>query len=85
MTSQRSGGKVTDPSITVDEETLLIDALSSMHPDAKRNSLRRMISHGRVRVDGERAEHPRQRVAEGSTVIVLSRAVSYTHLRAHET
>lgn len=73
MKSQRSGGKVTDPSITVDEETLLIDALSSMHPDAKRNSLRRMISHGRVRVDGERAEHPRQRVAEGSTVTVLSR------------
>ncbi|MCP4437144.1 MAG: hypothetical protein GY812_16800, partial [Actinomycetia bacterium] len=64
---------MTDPSITVDEETLLIDALSSMHPDAKRNSLRRMISHGRVRVDGERAEHPRQRVAEGSTVTVLSR------------
>ena len=66
ITNQRSGGKVTDPSITPDEETLLIDALSSMHPDAKRNSLRRMITHGRVRVDGERAEHPRP--------------VSYTHL-----
>ena len=73
ITNQRSGGKVTDPSITPDEETLLIDALSSMHPGAKRNSLRRMITHGRVRVDGVRAEHPRQRVAAGSTVVVLSR------------
>ena len=56
-----------DPSITVEEGCTLIEALSAIHPEAKKNSLRRMISQGRTRIDGVRG------------------AVSYTHLRAHET
>ena len=51
-----------DPSITVEEGCTLIEALSAIHPEAKKNSLRRMISQGRTRIDGIRGEHPRQRV-----------------------
>ena len=79
-----------DPSTRIKEECLLIDALAMIHPTAKKNSLRRMIAHGRVRVGDERAEHPRQNIMPGSVVTILSRddgdaptkpkPVSYTHL-----
>ena len=62
-----------DPSTKVKEECLLIDALAMIHPTAKKNSLRRMIAHGRVRVGEERAEHPRQNIPPGSVVTILSR------------
>ena len=62
-----------DPSTKVLEECLLIDALALIHPTAKKNSLRRMIAHGRVRIGEERAEHPRQNVPLGSVVTILSR------------
>ena len=62
-----------DPSITVEEGCTLIEALSAIHPEAKKNSLRRMISQGRTRIDGIRGEHPRQRVGPGATIVVLSR------------
>lgn len=62
-----------DPSTKVKEECLLIDALAVIHPTAKKNSLRRMIAQGRVRVGEERAEHPRQKVPPGSVVTILSR------------
>ena len=62
-----------DPSTKVKEDCLLIDALAAIHPTAKKNSLRRMIAQGRVRVGEERAEHPRQKVPSGSVVTILSR------------
>ena len=62
-----------DPSTKVKEECLLIDALAVIHPTAKKNSLRRMIAQGRVRVGEERAAHPRQKVPPGSVVTILSR------------
>ena len=65
-----------DPSITVEEGCTLIEALSAIHPEAKKNSLRRMISQGRTRIDGIRGEHPRQRVGPGATIVVLSRLVA---------
>ena len=64
---------MSDPSTKVKEESLLIDALAVIHPTAKKNSLRRMIAQGRVRVGEERAEHPRQKVPSGSVVTILSR------------
>ena len=64
---------MSDPSTKVKEECLLIDALAVIHPTAKKNSLRRMIAQGRVRVGEERAEHPRQKVPSGSVVTILSR------------
>ena len=60
-----------DPSITVEEGCTLIEALSAIHPEAKKNSLRRMISQGRTRIDGIRGEHPRQRVGPGATIVIL--------------
>ena len=75
-----------DPSITVEEGCTLIEALSAIHPEAKKNSLRRMISQGRTRIDGVRGEHPRQRVGSGSTIVVLSRLDGTTppsHLPAY--
>ena len=62
-----------DPSTKVKKECLLIDALAMIHPTAKKNSLRRMIDRGRVRVGEERAEHPRQNIPPGSVVTILSR------------
>ena len=62
-----------DPSTKVKEDCLLIDALAVIHPTAKKNSLRRMVAQGRVRVGEERAEHPRQKVPSGSVVTILSR------------
>ena len=62
-----------DPSTKVKKECLLIDALAMIHPTAKKNSLRRMIAHGGVRVGEERAEHPRQNIPPGSVVTILSR------------
>ncbi len=67
------GELMSDPSIIIKEECTLIEALSSIHPSAKKNSLRRMISQGRTRVNGERGEHPRQKIGPGDTIVVLSR------------
>ena len=67
------GRVMPDPSIRVKEQCLLIEALAMIHPTAKKNSLRRMIAHGRVRIGEERADHPRQNVPLGSVVTILSR------------
>ena len=67
------GELMSDPSIVVKEDCTLIEALAMIHPTAKRNSLRRMISQGRTRIDGVRGEHPRQKLGPGVTVVVLSR------------
>ena len=64
---------MSDPSIAIKEDCTLIEALAMIHPTAKKNSLRRMISQGRTRIDGVRGEHPRQKLGPGVTVVVLSR------------
>jgi len=62
-----------NPRIVAEEDAFLIDILSLLHPEAKRNSLRRMIDHGRVTVDGGEASRAKQEVPAGSTVETLSR------------
>ena len=62
-----------NPRIVAEEGGFLIDILSLLHPEAKRNSLRRMIDHGRVTVDGSKASRAKQEVPAGSTVETLSR------------
>ena len=62
-----------NPRIVAEEDAFLIDILSSLHPEAKRNSLRRMIDYGRVTVDGSKATRAKQKVPAGSTVETLSR------------
>ena len=51
----------------------MIDVLSILHPEAKKNSLRRMIDHGRVLVDGKRATRAKETVSIGTFVETLSR------------
>ncbi len=57
-----------NPRIVAEEGGFLIDILSLLHPEAKRYSLRRMIDHGRVTVDGSKASRAKQEVPTGSTV-----------------
>ena len=62
-----------NPSIEAPESGHLIDVLSILHPEAKKNSLRRMIDHGRVLVDGKRATRAKETVSIGTFVETLSR------------
>ena len=62
-----------NPRIVAEEAGFLIEILSLLHPEAKRNSLRRMIDHGRVTVDGTEASRAKQKVPVGSVVETLSR------------
>ena len=62
-----------NPRIVAEEAGFLIEILSLLHPEAKRNSLRRMIDHGRVTVDGTEASRAKQKVPGGSVVETLSR------------
>ena len=64
---------MSNPRIVTEEKGHLIEALSKLHPDAKRNSLRRMIDHGRVTVDGKKASRAKEVVHSGSIVETLSR------------
>jgi len=63
-----------NPRIESDEKGHLIDILSALHPTAKKNSLRRMIDHGRVLVDGKKASRAKEIVHKGSIVETLSRS-----------
>jgi len=62
-----------NPRIVAQEREHLIDLLSRIHPEAKRNSLRRMIDHGRVTIDGNKASRAKDLVSAGSVVETLSR------------
>ena len=62
-----------NPKIEVETNGHLIDVLSTLHPRAKRNSLRRMIDHGRVLVDGSLAYRAKEIVSCGSIVETLPR------------
>jgi|TARA_B110000438_G_scaffold92766_2_gene92340 23S rRNA pseudouridine1911/1915/1917 synthase len=63
-----------DPNIKVQKEATLIEILSILHPDAKKNSLRRMVDHGRVRADGEKITRANAKITSGVTVTVLSKS-----------
>ena len=63
-----------NPRVETDEKGHLIDILSALHPTAKKNSLRRMIDHGRVLVDGIKASRAKETVHKGSIVEALSRS-----------
>ena len=63
-----------NPRIEAEEQGHLIDVLSTLHPTAKKNSLRRMIDHGRVLVDGIKASRAKEMVQSGSIVETLSRS-----------
>jgi|GEM_PF-6326069 len=59
---------------TVEEPTLLIDAIAGLYPNTTRAKLRRMLTEGRILVEGRvqhRAKHP---VEAGQTVEVTDRA-----------
>ena len=64
---------VSNPIIEARENGYLIDVLSILHPEAKKNSLRRMIDHGRVLVDGKKATRAKETVSIGTLVETLSR------------
>ena len=63
-----------NPRMEAEEKGHLIDVLSVLHPTAKKNSLRRMIDHGRVLVDGNKASRAKETVNKGSIVETLSRS-----------
>ena len=63
-----------DPSITVEKSATLIEIMAKIHPAAKKNSLRRMIDHGRVRIGDERAARANARIPAGSIITILSTA-----------
>ena len=60
-------------SIEVDEEASVLAVLSLLHPEAKKNSLRRMVDAGRVRIDGEKVGRANAVVAVGQTLSVVPR------------
>ncbi len=64
---------MSDPNITVVEETTVIEALSILHPNAKKNTLRRMIDYGRVLVDGERKNKANEKITSGAIVTVIAK------------
>jgi 23S rRNA pseudouridine1911/1915/1917 synthase len=63
-----------NPRIEVEEQGHLMDVLSILHSEAKKNSLRRMIDHGRVLIDGNKASRAKETVRVGSVVETLSRS-----------
>jgi len=63
-----------NPRIEVEEQGHLMDVLSILHPEAKKNSLRRMIDHGRVLIDDNKASRAKEIVRAGSVVETLSRS-----------
>ena len=54
----------------VEQETELIEALASIHPNSKRNTLRKMLTAGRVTVDGKIIHKAKHLVKPGSTITI---------------
>ena len=54
----------------VEQETELIEALASIHPNSKRNTLRKMLTAGRVTVDGKFIHKAKHLVKPGSTITI---------------
>lgn len=65
---------MSEPSITLEDEATVIDTLITLYPNAKKNSLRRMIDHGRVMADGVRMNRANTMISSGITIKVLSKA-----------
>ena len=65
---------MSNPQKVVKEPETLINILSNIHPQSKKNSLRRMIDHGRVLVDGKRATRAKEIISQGAMVEILSRS-----------
>ena len=53
-----------------DHDIELIEALTSIYPNSKRNTLRKMLTSGRVMVEGEIVHKAKQMVSAGSSVTV---------------
>ena len=62
------------PQMQVETHDSLINILSEIHPESKKNSLRRMIDFGRVLVDGNRATRAKEIISPGAIVEILSRS-----------
>ena len=54
----------------VEQETELIEALASIHPNSKRNTLRKMLTAGRVTVDEKIIHKAKHLVKPGSTITI---------------
>ncbi|MBK64486.1 MAG: hypothetical protein CMB47_03050 [Euryarchaeota archaeon] len=65
---------MSEPSITLDQEATVIETLMTLYPNAKKNSLRRMVDYGRVMADGVRLNKANTMVSSGTTIKVLSKA-----------
>lgn len=65
---------MSEPSITLEKEATVIDTLMTLYPNAKKNSLRRMIDHGRVMAEGVRVIRANTMISPGITIKVLSKA-----------
>ena len=63
-----------NPQMRVEAKDSLINILSNIHPESKKNSLRRMIDFGRVLVDGNRATRAKEIITPGAIVEILSRS-----------
>ncbi len=57
-----------------EEEIGLLEALAIMYPNSKRNTLRRMLTEGRVKVDGNTLHKAKEIVPKGSEVTVSDKA-----------
>ena len=66
-------GDMSELSIEVEEEATVLAVLSLLHPEAKKNSLRRMVDAGRVHIDGEKVGRANAIVAIGATLSVVPR------------
>ena len=71
---EQSRESMSDPNIKVEKEATVIEILSLLHPLAKKNSLRRMVDHGRVLVDGVKISRANIKISPGATLTVLSKS-----------
>ena len=54
----------------VEQETELIEALALIFPNSKRNTLRKMLTSGRVMVDGKIIHKAKHLVNPGATITI---------------
>src|SRR5881392_1573520 len=54
----------------------LLDVLATQFPDSSRTTLRQLLQHGRVRVNGEVEKDARREIAEDETVDISQKAVN---------
>ena len=57
-----------------EEEIDLLEAVQKMLPNSKRNTLRRMLTEGRIRVDGKIIHKARHTVSIGAEVSITDRS-----------